>query len=851
MQKANQYDIMNLKVTILFQLEVLMKKALSLLVAGATLMGVLWSCKSQTPNTTTTAVSDQSTPDGPATEIDETPMEEISYYQNPILTSNTKNAWANYGFGDPFVMRFNGMYYLYVSSKDGNTGILCWSSPDLVNWTFEGYCTREKVTTGAYAPEVYYYNGYFYMYTSPAGNGHYVLRSKSPTKGFEVITDNMGMSIDGSVFIDNNGKWYFYSAGSGAMRVYDMTSPSQMTNGRNLDAININGGWTEGPMVVYHDGYYYMTYTGNHVLSKSYRIYYGVSKKSPVSYSASAAKNPLLINTSDEVFGIGHNSIVKGPDLDSYYIVYHSLVNKTPNRNTNIDRIVFNGYSMEIMGPTVDKQQVPSLPDVYNRFGAGASLEGWTINGSLGSTGTGLSLGAASSILSDYRFVGDYTAEYNVSSIATGAKAGALFSYTDSENYGAFYFDPDFQKVIIVMTVNGESTVKEVKMVQSFKEKVKFDCIQTIQIERSGNDYTFYMNDHELCVIRDSALQSGSIGYITLGGEASFGFIGGTGAVGGRGAADEYKSVSQLNGLIPANTYTTGHFETETKANLISVVAKEGNVLNYRILAAETAYYDLAAQYYTGDAGQSAVMEVYVDGAFACTVDLTASAKRVTAIQRGIPLTEGQHTLSFKLISGNANFIDFTMLENKAVDSLTVNFSKINDGNVYADGSWRIKDGVLSIAGNPSSGKRLYGDRNWGDYTVEVEVTPNSGVNCGLLVRATNPGAPNFMNNPPSDDEANSGTDWVEGYYVGLTGNSVLLGKQSYSYDALKSGSGSFKTGTTYQLKVVCQGANIKVYVDGKLYIDYTDSDPFMQGMVGVRTYQCSATFDNFTVTAN
>ena len=88
-------------------------------------------------------------------------MESISTYQNPIMDYQSEQAWPGYGFGDPFVMRYNGMYYLYVSTKDGSVGIKCWSSPDLVNWTYEGFCSNDPITRGAYAPEVYYYNGYF------------------------------------------------------------------------------------------------------------------------------------------------------------------------------------------------------------------------------------------------------------------------------------------------------------------------------------------------------------------------------------------------------------------------------------------------------------------------------------------------------------------------------------------------------------------------------------------------------------------------------------------------------------------------------------------------------------------
>ncbi|MBQ8287198.1 MAG: family 43 glycosylhydrolase, partial [Clostridia bacterium] len=646
-----------------------MKKPISILLASITLLGTLAACKSNSTeqasstDATTTGASGTNTPtDAPANEIDMTAAEEIKYYQNPIMTANTKDAWSNYGFGDPFVMRYNGVYYLYVSTKDGNSGVKCWSSTDLVNWTYEKYCTTDKITTGAYAPEVFYYNGKFYMYTSPAGNGHYVLESDSPTGPFTVITNNMGMSIDGSVFIDNNGKWYFYTAGGGSIQYYNMTSPSQMSGGSSLANVSVNGGWTEGPMVVYHDGYYYMTYTGNHVLSEAYRIYYASSNRSPINFAA-GADNPLLVNTSSEVVGIGHSSTVKGPDLDSYYIVYHSLVSQNgPNRSMNIDRIVFNGDSMEIMGPTTAKQQAPDMPDIYAYFNAGEALDNWTMNGTFGTTGSGLPLAAGSTFVSNYRFTGNYTAEYNVTSIADGGMAGAIFSYTDANNFGACLFDPASQKVIITITVGGETTVKETDMVQSFREKVKFDCVQSIQIEKNGNDYTFYMNDRQLCKIKDSALESGAIGYITQGADASFGFIGGTGAVGGQGASDEYKIASGLSGLIPANTYTTGTFPTEKKGSVYAVVAQEGNVLNYRVLAATEAYYDLAAEYYTGDPNNNAVIEIYVDGALVKECALNGSKSFATAIVREIPLTKGQHTVSIKLKSGNASFSKFNLL---------------------------------------------------------------------------------------------------------------------------------------------------------------------------------------------
>ena len=63
------------------------------------------------------------------------------------------------------------------------------------------------------------------MYTSPAGKGHFVLKSESPTGPFKVQTENFGLSIDGSVFIDDDGKFYFTHAGTQGIVGHEMTDP--------------------------------------------------------------------------------------------------------------------------------------------------------------------------------------------------------------------------------------------------------------------------------------------------------------------------------------------------------------------------------------------------------------------------------------------------------------------------------------------------------------------------------------------------------------------------------------------------------------------------------------------------
>ncbi len=831
-----------------------MKRMLLILLVIALLGGLLVSCQPAGTTVDTEADTETNTVTEPGHHSDETvchspetqpeggeTMEPMTCFENPILTAKTENAWQGYGFGDPFVMRHNGVYYLYVSTKDGSVGIKCWSSLDLVNWQYEGFCSNDPVTRGAYAPEVYYYNGYFYMYTSPAGNGHYVLRSTSPTRGFKPVTGNMGMSIDGSVFIDNDGKWYFYTAGGGNIQVYDMASPSSMKNGRALRSISVNGGWTEGSMTVYHDGYYYITYTGNHVLSPSYRILYGVSDRSPVDFAEAEPQNPLLISTTDEIFGIGHSSTVKGPDLDSYYIVYHSLVDMLPNRNMNIDRILFNGERMEILGPTTDPQPVPELPDLYHHFAPGSSLKGWSLNGSLGSGRSGLSLSADSMLLAKTPFEGDFTAEYNVTSIAEGGQAGAVFAYTDPDNLGVCLFDPASQKVIIEITVKGETTRTEVDTIRSFGENTCFDCLQSLQIERSGRDYTFYMNDRLLCTLKDSPLTGGSIGYTAKGAEASFGFIGGTAAVGGNGGADQYKTVSEQVGRIPATHTLEDHLTVITPNGRKSVAVKDGDNLSYKILAAFDGAYDLSVLCH--DMSEAGIgMEILVDGKSEGSASvIPVSGGTATLICRGIPLAEGQHVLTV-IFKGSASIETLHLFKAAPASEISLN------APVYTDGDWRLTGETLTLSGASPYGKRLYGSPNMGDYTVEVTVTPKAVPNCGLLVRATAPGSPNFMDREPSAEDTKTATDWVKGYFVGLSAEGVIIGKQSYGYRQVAVAEGRFQAHKAYVLKVVCEGARIQVYVDGTLYLDYTDPEPYMQGMVGVRTHNCPAEFSHLTV---
>ena len=60
-------------------------------------------------------------------------------YSNPI---KVKNAVYN-KFGDPFVLRFDGTYYLYPSGDNTTNEIFCYTSKDLVHFIYLcGECSK-------------------------------------------------------------------------------------------------------------------------------------------------------------------------------------------------------------------------------------------------------------------------------------------------------------------------------------------------------------------------------------------------------------------------------------------------------------------------------------------------------------------------------------------------------------------------------------------------------------------------------------------------------------------------------------------------------------------------------------
>jgi len=147
-------------------------------------------------------------------------------YQNPLRVT----------FGDPYVLRAQGKYYMYGTGGGAKNGFAAYSSTDLVNWKDEGqvyyannrngWSDSTAAWNGAYwAPEAYEYKGKFYLFYSAQWKENPnkelenfrigVAVADSPTGPFidlasKPIFDPGYPVIDANVLFDASGKIYLY-----------------------------------------------------------------------------------------------------------------------------------------------------------------------------------------------------------------------------------------------------------------------------------------------------------------------------------------------------------------------------------------------------------------------------------------------------------------------------------------------------------------------------------------------------------------------------------------------------------------------------------------------------------------
>ncbi len=133
-----------------------------------------------------------------------------------------------------------------------------------------------------------------------------------------------------------------------------------------------------------------------------------------------------------------------------------------------------------------------------------------------------------------------------------------------------------------------------------------------------------------------------------------------------------------------------------------------------------------------------------------------------------------------------------------------------------------MRQAVVTVAPGGKEGRsRLDFAGNWQDFIVELDVTVSPHGNASFVYRTTN-----WQN-------ANN----YHGYNVDLTPTQVLFGRGSSSgvYTQITTAPIDLSKGTAFRLTVIASGSNHRIYVDGTLYINATDSTFVQSGGFGLR----------------
>ena len=307
------------------------------------------------------------------------------FYMNPQGIDN---------IGDPFVLTADGKYYVFATG--GGIGFNVWSSDDLATFSSKKKALlRAAWANGDYwAPEVYAYQGKYVMLFSARRTEDKSLRIgiAFADKPEGIYKDTMKAPlldpgyavIDASLFVDDDGTPYLYYSRDcsenlvGANHeshsyVVPLAKDLMSLAGEPVHLIvpdqawELHSGdyrWNEGPVVVKHEGKYYLYYSANYFASKEYGVGVAVAD-SPMGPFVKMDSNPLLTYTMDgdkvTVSGPGHNSFFTvGDELFTAYHTHTYPDIPSGNRQLNYDRAGFHGDGTAyINGPTLAAQLKP------------------------------------------------------------------------------------------------------------------------------------------------------------------------------------------------------------------------------------------------------------------------------------------------------------------------------------------------------------------------------------------------------------------------------------------------------------------------------------------------------------
>lgn len=160
------------------------------------------------------------------------------------------------------------------------------------------------------------------------------------------------------------------------------------------------------------------------------------------------------------------------------------------------------------------------------------------------------------------------------------------------------------------------------------------------------------------------------------------------------------------------------------------------------------------------------------------------------------------------------------------------------DGFKHYGGNWE-GGGNLVLVERDGGAKIVYDETSFSDGSIEVDMrfSENREI-AGLIVRVENAGM---------------GADNFDGYEISLNARSgkIILGKHANNWQPLQEANATFASDEWNRLRVELSGARLQLFLNDsdKPLIDYTDRNaPFLEGKVGLRTWNSDVLFKNLKI---
>jgi len=309
-------------------------------------------------------------------------------YENPL--------WSGY-LADPFVLEVDGEYYAYGTARapDGRQFPVL-HSRDFLHWEFVNGALApldDPKLKDYWAPEVAERDGRYYLYYA----GDMKMRvavADHPAGPFrdsgKLMFPDLPFSIDGHAFKDpHSEQWYFYFAKDffdqrpgTALAMVRLADDMMTPVGPVTTVLRAFADWQiyerqrplydkiwdawhtiEGPAVICKDGKYYCFYSGGNWQTPGYGVGCAVADHilGPYVDTHSTDAASVLKSIPGKLIGPGHNSVIPGPDGQTYFIVYHSWNEERSARQICMDPLIWTEQGPKAYRPSRGIKQV-TLP---------------------------------------------------------------------------------------------------------------------------------------------------------------------------------------------------------------------------------------------------------------------------------------------------------------------------------------------------------------------------------------------------------------------------------------------------------------------------------------------------------